>query len=92
MVHGGPVCLRGSKWFNITTYHACLKPTRDSDRHFMSVQIIAQAVGPAFQLFIPNPFRHFLQAWLFAVHQNADAVDFTAEPDEEDGSGVEHAE
>ena len=49
-------------------------------------------VGPASLLFIPNPLRHFLQAWLFAVHQNADAVDFTAEPDEEDGGGVEHAE
>ena len=58
---------------SFTTYHACLKPTTDSDRHFMDVQIIAQAVGPASLLFISNPFRHFLQAWLFAVHQDADA-------------------
>ena len=43
-------------------------------------------------LFVPHPLNHLLDAWLFAVHQDADAVNACAAPDKEQRRGVENDE
>ena len=36
---------------------------------------------PAFLLFVFDPLDHLFDAWLFALHEDADAVDFGRKPD-----------